>query len=189
MIARHQLTAIGAFLKPHGVKGELNAVLDCDSEALDSLRCLFIEIEGLIVPFFIASHRSRGSHAELITLADIDSEPKAKPFAGKEIFALSSELSENSVFSEGSEDSEGSEGSEDSEGFYLSDLEGYAVVADGTPIGEVTGFDDSTANVLMFVEDADGRRRAIPVADEFFETVDPDTKTIHLTLPQGILEL
>ncbi len=171
MIPREQLCAIGAFLKPHGVKGELNAVFDGGGAVLDGLRCIFIEIEGLMVPFFLVSHRSRGSHAELVILADVGSEQQARPFVGKEIYALRSEVPE------------------DSDGFYLSDLEGFAVVADGTPIGRVSGFDDSTANVLMFVDDAGGRRRILPVADEFFEAVDADTQTIYLTLPEGILEL
>lgn len=179
MIARSELSRIGAFLKPHGVKGELNAVVDGGGDVLDRLRCIFVEIEGLMVPFFIAGHRSRGSQAELISLDDVDSEPKARQFAGKDIYALREEAAA------GDDDADTDAG----EGFYLDDLEGFAVVADGEPIGRVAGFDDSTANVLMFVDDADGRRRILPVADEFFDSVDPETKTIYLTLPEGILDL
>ena len=75
------------------------------------------------------------------------------------------------------------------QGFYLSDLCGYSVTADGIQIGVVDDFDDTTANVLMNVRDSSGVIRSIPVADEFFDQIDPDTRTIQLSLPGGLLEL
>lgn len=176
MIARSELCRIGVFLKTHGVKGELNAVVDVPDSVLESLRCIFVEIEGLMVPFFIGTLRPRGPHSELIGLDGVDSEPEAREFAGKEIYALANEV--------GTGDDD-----DDADGFYLSDLEGFTAVADGRQIGKVTDFDDSTANVLMYVEDLDGSRTAIPVADEFFSNVDAENKIIYLTLPEGLLDI
>ena len=41
----------------------------------------------------------------------------------------------------------------------------------------------------MNVRDSSGVIRSIPVADEFFDQIDPDTRTIQLSLPGGLLEL
>ena len=178
MIARSLLVPIGTFLKTHGIKGELNATLETEGIDLSTLRCILIERDGLMVPFFVASQRRRGSQGVLVILDGIKNQQAAAAFAGKTIYAIGAELPQN----DGEDDGY-------NQGFYLSDLCGYSVTADGIQIGVVDDFDDTTANVLMNVRDSSGVIRSIPVADEFFYQIDPDTRTIQLSLPGGLLEL
>ncbi len=52
MIAAESLTEIGHFVKPHGINGELSAVIDRDID-IDSLRCIVVSIDGIFIPFFL----------------------------------------------------------------------------------------------------------------------------------------
>ena len=68
MIAADNLIEIGRFGKPHGIKGELSAIIpdfDIDPETLP---CIFVELDGLMVPFFIIAVRTKGSESFLLTL-------------------------------------------------------------------------------------------------------------------------
>ncbi len=56
MILRTDITEAGVFNKPHGIKGEISATLDYDTD-LSDVKCIVIEIEGIFVPFFIVSVR------------------------------------------------------------------------------------------------------------------------------------
>jgi 16S rRNA processing protein RimM len=74
MIVRDQLIAVGRFNKAHGVNGEVQATLDIDADLLPRLRCIVTDVDGIYVPFFIASHRSKGAQSVLLTIDGIDNE-------------------------------------------------------------------------------------------------------------------
>lgn len=176
MIGRRELVAVGSVLKPHGVKGEMNALVDIPDLDLSELPCVFFELDGLMVPFFVGAQRRRGAESVLVTIDGVDSEPRAADFAGLTIYVRKQDLPEDD------DDDEG-------DGFYLADLIGYRVTADGMDVGTVEDFDDSTANVLMTVRADSGRTVNIPVADEFFTSIDPESGMIEMTLPEGLLDL
>lgn len=174
MIPADQLTSIGRFIKPHGIKGEISAATDLDIDSLQNLSCIFICIDGLYVPFFISGLRERSQGAMLVTIEDIDTQQKAAALASKEFFAKSDELTDDD---------------DDPDGLYIEDLVGYTLHDNDRLIGKVVDYDDSTANVLLLVENADGKILHIPAATELFEDINTDTKTIIMNLPAGITEL
>lgn len=179
MIPKSELRVIGSVLRTHGIHGEMNVIMDMPEVDPSDLPCVFFDIEGLRVPFFVKSVRSRGAESILLTLDDIDSDTKADEFCGKDVFAKTSDIKE--IY--GEEES-------DEDGFYLADMIGYSVVADGNELGIIEDFDDSTANVLMLIKEASsGRIVHIPVADEFFQSIDPDEQKVILELPEGLLNL
>lgn len=175
MIPTDELSPIGRFVKPHGIKGEISAATDYDADTLRALPCIFLCIDGLYVPFFIESVRERGQGALLLTIDGIDTQQQAAAIASKDFYAKSSDLPEEEDTEDG--------------GFYLDDLIGYTVNDGPDLVGTVTDYDDSTANVLLLVERPDGRTVHIPAAAELFEAVDADNKTIIMNLPEGITEL
>lgn len=178
MIRESEIISIGAFAKPHGIKGELNAELDYDVD-IREFKCLIIDIDGIYVPFFIDGYRTRGKHSVLIHLDGVNDEKEAKSFAGKEIYALRSEV--DTVISE-----------DESDGLYASDLLGFMLCSEeGEDIGVIDGYDDSTDNVLFIVKRNDDAPRPlyVPVVDEFITNIDLERKRISMSLPDGILEL
>jgi len=62
MIRRDELTPIGTIYKPHGINGEVTATFEQGVDP-ESLRCIVLDRDGIFVPFFINSIRSRGSQA------------------------------------------------------------------------------------------------------------------------------
>lgn len=179
MIDRSELLAVGTLGKPHGVKGEITALTDVlSADDFADLKYVFVETDGLLVPFTVLSARAKGSESVLLTLKGIANETQAAALSGKTLYA------ERIRLGEAADDDE-----DDSEGFYLDDLVGYEVVADGVPLGKVSDYDDSTDNVLFVIETHDGRTILVPAADDFIDDVDTDNKRIEMTLPQGLVNL
>lgn len=176
MITENQITEIGRFNQPHGIKGEINAVIS-DGAELDDLSCIILDIDGIFVPFFISGVRQRGTHSFLIMIDGIDNEQKAASIANKPIYALSDEirLTDDDF---------------DEDGFYAEDFIGFEI---STPDGELNGtiadIDDSTENVLFIVNADNGKTHLIPVADELITDIDIDNRHITVDLPSGLLEL
>ncbi len=175
MISDNEITPIGRFVKTHGVNGEINALVDPDID-IDSLRCVVVKIDGINVPFFIASSRAKGSESVLLTIDRIKDTDHAAELCGHDIYALRSDLDDDA------EDGD--------DGFYVSDLIGYTLLdGDAATVGTVTGYDDSTANVLLKVTTADGREIYAPIAAELINDIDPDRQVISINLPEGLLDL
>jgi 16S rRNA processing protein RimM len=180
MITADQLTEIGRLGKPHGINGEINAYLDCDID-LNALKRIVLLIDGIYVPFFIASTRPKSSDTVILGLDDIDNERKAAEFTNHSLYVL---RADNVVVT----DEDGDDIND--EGFYASDLIGFTIIEDesGNTIGEIDDIDDSTDNVLFIVITPNDDTIYLPVADEFITAIDTDNRTIAMNLPEGILE-
>ena len=94
MITIDQITEIGRFNQPHGIKGEINAVV-FDGVDLAELSCVVLDIEGIYVPFFMSGLRQRGVNSYLVTIDGIENELKAASIANKVIYALRDEIADN----------------------------------------------------------------------------------------------
>lgn len=175
MIRKEEISEAGRFNKPHGIKGEISATLDVDAD-LSEVKCIIVNIEGIFVPFFATSVRPKTADTDLVTLEGVDSEEKARQFAGRPFYLLKTDIPEDDV--------------DFSEGFYASDLIGFTITdsVSGT-IGTVSDVNDRTDNVLFIVTSPSGREILLPVADKFIDSVDPDSRTVETSYPSEILEL
>lgn len=167
------LTPAGEFNKPHGIKGEISASFDPRVD-VGALKCVVAEVNGLFVPFFIDAIRSRGADAVLLTIDGITDENEAKLLSRKPLYLLNSDA----ALAADDED----------DGFYAEDLVGFSALdEDGAVIGKIAGVDSTTANVLFVIDRPDGSEALVPVADEFIDGIDPESATITLRLPDGLL--
>ena len=167
------LTPAGEFNKPHGIKGEISASFDPRVDA-GALKCVVAEVNGLFVPFFIDAIRSRGADAVLLTIDGITDENEAKLLSRKPLYLLNGDA----ALAADDED----------DGFYAEDLVGFSALdEDGAVIGKIAGVDSTTANVLFVIDRPDGSEALVPVADEFIDGIDPESATITLRLPDGLL--
>ena len=91
MIARESLIEIGRFAKPHGINGELTATIDYEGLETTELKCIFCEIDGIPVPFFVESERQKGVSV-LLTIDGISDERQASMLSLKTIYALRDDL-------------------------------------------------------------------------------------------------
>lgn len=185
MISLDHLTEIGSFGKPHGISGEINAVVDV--EYIDfivdrSVNFVFVEIDGLRVPFEISDIRRRGTQSVLITFADTNSEHDIVKLVNKAIYV------EDSALPSLSEDDQ-SDDEDYGDLLFLYDVVGYKVTINNNPFGEIIDVDDSTINQLIIVATPEGNEYMIPFTEEFITYFDPEEKIIDLELPDGLLDL
>lgn len=176
MIDLTQAVAAGRFTKTHGVKGELNMLTAIDPDLLAPGIPLIIPIDGIPVPFFIASARTRGYESALVTLDGINSDIEAKQFVGLDVYIMRAALPETD--------------DDDEAGLYADDLEGFTVITpEGETVGTVTGIDTRTENALLLVSTPTGEEVMLPVADELVLGIDPHKHTIVMQIPDGLLSL
>lgn len=165
------LVEIGVFGKPHGIKGEIAAMPD-EGRDVEAGSFVFAEIDGIPVPFRVKTVRTKGAGL-LLTLKGIDTEAQAALLASKIILAES----DKSDKSDPSDD--------DSEGFYLDDLTGFTIVAGSEVVGRIDDVDFSTENAL-FIVDRNGEEVLVPAAPELIDAIDAATRTVEMTLPDGL---
>lgn len=178
MISKVDLYPVGKFLKPHGVNGEISILREDDFIDFNDHNCIIVDVDGIFVPFFLESVRTKGSDTDLVKIDGITNEIKASTLANKTVYVLRSELTSTDT----DKDSE--------EGFYAEDFIEFAVITpDNGQIGKIIGIDDSTENYLFIVEKIDGNNLLIPVADEFITDIDTTKREIEMDLPEGLFDL
>lgn len=174
MIERSQIFPIGSVTKTHGIHGEIAMTLDQDVD-LAELRCIVFDMDGIYVPFFVSAVRTRGASAVLVTLDGITDEVQAAEFTGKQLFALKEDvdIDDNEI---------------DPDNIYLEDLIGFKLIdTDGTEVGIISGYDDSTENTLFTVANTDGDDILIPAVDDLITDIDIEAKILTMNLPSGLI--
>lgn len=168
MIKQEDVYRIGRLGKAHGVKGEISLL--CDDDVFDRVDAdyLVLDVDGILVPFFIEEYRFRTDSVVLVKFDGIDTQERARELTGSDVYfprALADESDSPS----------------------LSMLVGFAIVdADtGKQVGSIASIDDSTANLLFELEDG----RLIPAHDELIAGIDQQARTIAMHLPDGLLDL
>ena len=180
MITDGEIVKIGSFLKPHGIKGEINFEADYEID-IQSLKCIILKVDGINVPFFVKSVRPRSVYSYLVSIDGIDSELSAKAICNENVYALTADVADFI------EQPDGDDGR-----FYLSDLIGFAlIIGNDNHIGKIIDYDDTTDNVLLIVspESDPNEKILVPVADDFIEEIDAPSKTIKMNLPEGLIDL
>lgn len=178
MIPSSSLHPAGKIVKTHGIGGELVAVSDIADlpSVFHPGACLIFCIDGINVPFFINSSRSRGENSILITLDGIDSAEAASEFTGKDIFFDSAP---EGLAEESSDDV-----------IYLEDLVGFfACNHDGTALGEIEAIDDQTENTLFIIRKTDGNTLYVPAVDDFIVDIYAERHVIVLDIPEELITL
>ncbi len=177
MIEEKDITLVGKFQKTHGLKGELNAILDIDSGYFAEGNPLIVNIDGSFVPFYAESLRGKGATTSLIKIDGIDSQEEAKMLVNEGIYAQKATLKEYM-------------GEEGEDLLLEDDLVGYRVIDEGHgEIGVISRVDTTTENVLFIVETDDGEEIFIPAADDFIVSIDDQRKEVITTLPEELIKL
>ncbi len=168
MIKPEEVYRIGRLGKAHGVKGEVS--FQFDDDIFDRVDCdyLILEVDGILVPFFIEEYRFRSDTVALVKFEDVDTQQRAQELTGCDVYFPRSLADDDETPS-------------------LSMLIGFDVVdvTTGTTVGRIAAIDDSTANLLFELEDG----RLIPAAEELITNIDSKNKVIKMTIPEGLLEL
>lgn len=175
MIEYSEVFKIGRFYKPHGIGGEVVFAFTDDIFDRTESPYWLVEIDGILVPFFIESYRFRTDTSALVKIMDIENEKDAKLLSDRAVF-----------YPKKYADGERSQGMAENWDFF----KGFRVqdTGSGEWLGEIVGVDDSTLNVLFTVK-KEGKELLIPVAEEFIDDEDAKERILYMTLPEGLMEL
>ncbi len=163
---------LGTLTKPFGLKGALCAYFDVDDcERYLDLDAVFIETDGEMLPYMIEDLQFRGNNQFVIKLQDVDID-NVREFVQTELYLPLSRLPKLT-----------------GNRFYFHEVIGFQVVDEQLgEIGTCKGFMELTNNPLMQV-DHDGTEILIPASSEFVTNVDRENKILHVTTPEGLVEL
>ena len=161
------MLCIGKVLKSNGTDGELLvSFLDVNPQDIDLQEPVFIEFDGLPVPFYFESFTQRGNSRALVRLTGVRSLKDADELAGSALYA--------DYFEE-----------EDEE-----DFTGWTVLdQDNKTLGVVTDLEDIPGNPCLWVRMADKKQVLIPFHEDLLINVDTEKQRLTLRIPEGILEL
>ncbi|MDE6380330.1 MAG: ribosome maturation factor RimM [Muribaculaceae bacterium] len=178
MITEEEITSVGKLLKTHALKGEMNLLLDIDAGYLEDGNPAILDIEGIYVPFYTDSIRTKGNFSYLVKFEGIDNEIEAKKLVNKTVYALRDRLKEFML------------DNYDEEYALYDDLIGWIIEdMDEGIIGKVVDIDTNTENELFIVETPEGKTVYIPLTEDFIEKMDEDEKKVYMRLPDGLLDL
>lgn len=172
MITKDEIFPIGQINKPHGVNGEMSFSFTTDVFDTEEAPFVIFEIQGIFVPFFIAEYRFKSNETALIKLEGIDSDEKARAFAGQTVYLPKKYLGMV----------------EDTE-IELDYFVGFLLIDQQVgELGIISEVDQTTENALFVIQKQDDEL-LIPVGDDYIVEIDHDNKKIVVSLPEGLLDL
>src|SRR5690606_22352548 len=87
MIDLSDCLVLGTLAKTHGIRGQLILKLNHFTfEDILLMETVFLEIEGLPVPFFVSEYIERSGDTIILAFDDIETESKAKELIGLTVF-------------------------------------------------------------------------------------------------------
>ena len=158
---------IGQVLKSNGRDGELLVSFSgIAPEEIDLEEPVFIEFDGLPVPFYFEAFSQRGNSRALVRLTGVHNLTDADELAGAVLYA------EDDLYEDEEED-----------------LTGWTVLdADGTKVGTVSAHEDIPGNPCIWVETGHGEC-LLPLREELVLDVDETKQTLRMEIPEGLLDL
>ena len=169
MISDNEVYKIGQIGRTHGIKGEVTFNFTDDVWDRADAEYLFLRVEGILVPFFLEEYRFRSDTTALLKFFDYDSANDVQFLLGCEVFFP------HSLTPEPSEDDE----------YTWRYFTGFKLFDENAGlIGTIDSVDDSTQNILFQVG-----KRLNPAAEDWITDINHQERTIHMSLPEGLLEL
>ncbi|WP_304344487.1 ribosome maturation factor RimM [Chryseobacterium koreense] len=163
---------LGKITRRHGLQGNVFLKLDTDQpEMYRKLDSIFIEINGLLVPFFIAK-QSWSKNDTLIISFKNATEPLVDQTIGRDVYLPLSTLPKLS-----------------GNKFYYHEVVGFEIrEEDGKTCGNIVSVNDQTAQ-HYFILDLAGKEIIIPLIKDWILEVNREEKFIKMALPEGLMDV
>ena len=169
MIRQEEVYKIGKLGKAHGVKGEISFLFDDDVFDRTDADYLVLDMDGILVPFFIEEYRFKTDDNALMKFEGIDTQERARELTGCEVY-FPREMAKD-----------------DNEQLSWAAIVGFELIdaSTGKSAGNIASVDDTTINILFELEDG----KLIPASEDLITNIDTKKQQIFIHLPEGILEL
>lgn len=173
MIRQEDVYKIGRMGKPHGVGGELSFAFDDDVFDRTDADYLVLNIDGILVPFFIEEYRFKSNETAIVKFLDVDTQEAARRLTGCEV-CFPRHIAES-----------------DTDNTSWAEIIGYGAeeAQTGQRKGTIVHVDTSTQNTLFTIATDDGRNVLVPASDELITAIDKERHMVVMTFPDGIFTL
>jgi len=173
MIKKESVYRIGRIGKTHGVDGELTFMFDDDVFYRREAEYLILDIDGILVPFFIDDCRMKSSATALVRFENIGTQERARQLTGCEVY----------IPRHSAEDAD--------ETLSAAEMIGFEVHSDhdDSVIGTITAVDESTINPLFEVVRNVDDTLLLPAAADLITEIDSEQRVVTMQLIEGLLDL
>ena len=163
---------LGKITRRHGLQGNVFLKLDTDQpEMYNKLESIFVDINGLLVPFFIAK-QSWSKGETLIVSFKNSSESLVDQVVGKDVYLPLSGLPELT-----------------GNKFYYHEVVGFEIrEEDGKTCGIIQTINDQTGQ-HYFVLDLAGKQIVIPIIRDWIMELNREEKFLKMSLPEGLMDV
>lgn len=164
---------LGNIVSKYSFKGEVLVKLDTDDpEIYEKMESVFVSLGNNLVPFFIKRCRLHKSNLLRIDFEEVKSESDADRIMKCGLYLPLNQLPKLT-----------------GDKFYFHEVIGFTMLDDvHGDIGIIQSINDSTAQALFEVQ-KDDKQLLIPLNDEIITKVDRENKTIHVSTPEGLVDL
>lgn len=164
---------LGYIIKPHGLKGELQILLDVDSpNEYQNLESVFVLQGQQLVPFFIEYINVRSDRA-ILAFDEITSLEQAEQLRGMELYLPLSNLP-----------------SPKPDEFFIHEIVGFkALDQQNQTIGLIQNAVESGPQLILVLENQDGVEILLPYIRQLLIRIDRANKELHLQIPEGLVEV
>jgi 16S rRNA processing protein RimM len=163
---------IGYITKTKGLKGEVQLYFEFDAYEDLELEVLFADMNGKMVPFFVASYKLYPNQTGLFYFDDIDHIDKAQALVKKKIYLPLSKMPER--------------GEDD---FTYEDLKGFNVTDETAgELGEIIAVNEYPQQFVATILYKE-KEILFPLNEDIIIEIDEEAKTLLVDLPEGLLDL
>lgn len=177
MIRNNEVFKIGYITKHRGLKGEVEMSFTDDCFDSGTSEYFVIEMDGILVPFYWEEYSFKTNETAIIKFEDINSDEKARKLVKHAVYYPKKHVAET----------------DSSEGMTLSSykaLTGFTVYNERNELlGTILQVDDSSANVLLTIEQNNDKELLIPFHNDFLLSFDLRERNIQLLVPEDLLRL
>lgn len=168
------LKLFGMFLKTHGIEGHFVIKLFFDPEdEPEKGEPVFIEIDGIPVPFFIDEFRFISDDAAIVHFDEINSPEEASRFINCRAFTGSHR----------------EYAGQESQNIDYTTLTGFKVVDEKLgKVGTLREIVEYPENILMLIDYKDNEI-LVPFHDDIVKNIDPGSGVIIISAPEGLFDL
>jgi 16S rRNA processing protein RimM len=163
---------IGKIVAVHGLNGEI--VIKHALGKKTSFKqgdVIFVEqIKGSYLPHFVATAKAKTTEETILQFDDIDSREKALKFVKKQVWLTEEDFSKYAANSSPIA------------------LLGFTLFNEGEKLGVIEEVIEQPHQVLLTIK-INGKEALIPLHEETLDNIDRKKKEVHVTLPDGLLEI
>jgi len=163
---------LGKITRRHGFSGNVILKLDTDQpEQYNKMESIFIEINGLLVPFFIEKQKWNKDNALILTFKNT-SEAQIDQIIAKDVYLPLDTLPKLT-----------------GNNFYFHEVMGYEILdLQGISYGKIQSVNDRAAQPF-FILLHDEKEVVVPVIKSWIKELRRDSKILIMDLPEGLLNV